>query len=102
MYSNNLEPPTITLPPRGKLTDKQWLVLSFILYFYQKEDRIPSSHEIRDKMGWASQTAAIGHLRALAKKGYLEHRTAENGNRAWYRFPRMKETFLPTHHDNLI
>lgn len=70
------------------LTDKQYDILVFMREFLLEEDRMPSSWEIQRKFGWASQTAAMSHLRALAKKGYIEHRHNLRNNRGWYRLTR--------------
>lgn len=68
------------------LTPKQETVLRYLKTFHADEDRLPSSREIQAHFGFVSQTGAIGHLRALAKHGLIEHR--ERNSRSWWRFAR--------------
>ncbi len=68
------------------LTPKQETVLRYLKTFHADEDRLPSSREIQAHFGFASQTGAVGHLRALAKHGLIEHR--ERNSRSWWRFAR--------------
>lgn len=70
------------------LTHAQHRVLEFLHAFHQDEDRLPSSREIAAHFGWVSNTAAIGHLRALARKGCIEYREDQTNRRAWWRFAR--------------
>ena len=61
------------------LTDIQAEVLSFMYAYYQETKGsaltglLPSSRDIQVRFGWSSQTAAMGHLKALEKKGYLKN-----------------------------
>jgi SOS-response transcriptional repressor LexA len=69
------------------LTQKQKAVYIYMLYFYQIEDRLPSSWEMKRHFGWASQTAAMNYLHLLSKKGYLEYRQCLNRkSKGWWRF----------------
>lgn len=70
------------------LTDRQAAVMVFIQEFYDQEDRLPSTREIQSHFGFASQTGAMGHLRALARKGMIEHRGCARNDRQWWRFVR--------------
>lgn len=53
-------------------TKKQASVLSFMRRFHQRYDRIPTTREITEHFDWASQTAAVHHLKALERKGAIE------------------------------
>jgi SOS-response transcriptional repressor LexA len=68
------------------LTPRQTEVMAYLRAFHADEDRLPSSREIQAHFGFASQTGAVGHLRALAKHGLIEHR--ERNSRGWWRFAR--------------
>jgi len=70
------------------LTDRQAAVMDFIRDFYAQEDRLPSTRDIQTFFGWKSQTGAVSHLRALCRKGYLEHRQGAINERCWWRFAR--------------
>lgn len=50
------------------LTDKQQAVLDFLKAEHRKTGLIPSTREIQAYFGFASQTAAMSHLRALERK----------------------------------
>jgi repressor LexA len=54
-----------------KLTLKQQRVLDFIVQRREERGLSPSSREIQEYFGFRSQTAAMGHLRALERKGVL-------------------------------
>jgi repressor LexA len=54
-----------------KLTVQQQRVLDFIVRRRAERGLSPSSREIQSHFGFRSQTAAMGHLRALEKKGHL-------------------------------
>jgi repressor LexA len=55
-----------------KLTARQQEVLDFLHAYYQKEGLMPSTREIQEHFGFASQTAAMSHLRALERKGAIK------------------------------
>lgn len=58
----------ITLLPH--LTDRQMMVLRAIYTNVQARKRYPTQREIANQFGY-SQSAALGHINALVKKGYL-------------------------------
>ena len=83
---NSMTPPT--------LTPRQAEIYAYLVTFHAEEDRLPSSREIQSDFGFASQTGALCHLRALANHGLIEHRGGDGINsRQWWRFAR-KETEL--------
>jgi repressor LexA len=53
------------------LTEKQQDVLDF-LKLCKKTQIPPSTRDIQAKFGFASQNSAMGHLKALEKKGYIQ------------------------------
>ena len=55
-----------------KLTVRQREVLRFIEEFQLKHGVVPSTREIQAQFGFASQTAAMNHLRALERKGIIQ------------------------------
>ena len=73
------------------MTKVQSEVLAFCCKFYENEDRLPTTREIQHFFQWKSQTAAVIHLRALAKKGQLEYRRSSKNTRGRYRFPRFEK-----------
>lgn len=75
------------------LTPKQETILRHLRAFHAEEDRLPSTREIQATFGFTSQTSAFGYLRALARKGLIEHRGCARNSRGWWRFTR-KETTL--------
>ena len=52
-----------------ELTERQQQVLDFIEEQQARHGLIPSTREIQEHFGFASQTAALNHLRALERKG---------------------------------
>jgi len=54
-----------------KLTARQQEVLDFLLSEHRRTGIMPSTREIQQHFGFASQTAAVSHLRALEKKGAI-------------------------------
>jgi SOS-response transcriptional repressor LexA len=54
------------------LTDTQKDILDYLCRFLCSEQRTPTTRELAEAFGWKSQTAAVSHLDALAKKGYIE------------------------------
>jgi repressor LexA len=54
------------------LTARQQEVFDFLKQFQRETGVIPSTREIQEHFGFASQTAAMSHLRALEKKGAIE------------------------------
>jgi repressor LexA len=53
------------------LTARQSQVLTFIEESLERTGVMPSTREIQDHFGFASQTAAMNHLRALERKGVI-------------------------------
>lgn len=54
------------------LTDRQKALLEYLRKYQREEGIIPSTREIQAHFGFASQTAAMGHLRALERKGVIK------------------------------
>lgn len=54
-----------------KLTDRQQQVLDFLQSEHRRTGIMPSTREIQEHFGFASQTAAVSHLRALERKGVI-------------------------------
>lgn len=63
MSTNNSEP---------NLTDRQRQLLDFLRDYQRQHGMMPSTRDIQRHFGFSSQTAAMGHLRALEKKGAIE------------------------------
>ena len=55
----------------GKLTRSQRQILDFIDRQQRQTGITPSTYEIQEHFGFASQTAAVNHLRALERKGAI-------------------------------
>ncbi len=60
---------SVTLP---KLTARQEEILELIMLAIEESGLPPTRAEIANRLGFASANAAEEHLRALAKKGYIE------------------------------
>lgn len=58
--------------PLPKLTARQEEILGLINLAIEKSGLPPTRAEIANRLGFASANAAEEHLRALAKKGYIE------------------------------
>lgn len=54
-----------------KLTDRQQELLDFLHQSHHEMGIMPSTREIQAHFGFASQTAAMSHLRALERKGAI-------------------------------
>jgi repressor LexA len=54
------------------LTERQQEVLDFVRTFQEAKGVPPSTREIQRHFNFASQTAVMGHLRSLARKGMIE------------------------------
>ena len=54
------------------LTQRQQEVLDYITHTQATSGVVPSTREIQEFFGFASQTAAVNHLRALEKKGIIQ------------------------------
>lgn len=55
------------------LTRRQEEVLEFVREHQREHGHPPTTREVQAHFGFASQTAAVDHLRALARKGVLQH-----------------------------
>ena len=53
------------------LTQRQREVLEFVREWRSRKGKMPSTREIQRHFGFASQTAAVNHLKALERKGFL-------------------------------
>lgn len=53
------------------LTQRQREVLEFVREWRSRKGKMPSTREIQRQFGFASQTAAVNHLKALERKGFL-------------------------------
>ncbi len=60
------------LPNMLSLTARQQEVLEFIEDSQSRRGVIPSTREIQEHFGFASQTAAVNHLKALQRKGIIQ------------------------------
>src|SRR3954470_20473045 len=59
------------------LTDRQQDVLEYISDSQTRTGVVPSTREIQEHFGFASQTAAMNHLRALERKGVITRRAGK-------------------------
>lgn len=59
---------------RKALTKKQAKVLQFLKDYREANSYMPTSREISEAFGFASQTAAMGYLNVLEKKGYIRRK----------------------------
>ncbi len=64
-----------------KLTARQQEVLDYLQSEHRQTGIMPSTREIQTHFGFASQTAAVSHLRALEKKGVIKRREGEDDRR---------------------
>ncbi|MBL9117523.1 MAG: repressor LexA [Verrucomicrobiaceae bacterium] len=55
-----------------KLTERQAELLAYLREYQRDQGVMPSTREIQRHFGFASQTAAMSHLRALEKKGVIQ------------------------------
>lgn len=54
------------------LTKRQQQLVDFLRAAHRETGIMPSTREIQEHFGFASQTAAVSHLRALEKKGVIQ------------------------------
>lgn len=54
------------------LTDRQQEILEYLKSYQRELGLMPSTREIQHHFGFASQTAAVSHLRALERKGAIQ------------------------------
>jgi len=59
------------------LTVKQQAILDFITHQQVSAGYVPSTREIQEHFGFASQTAAVNHLRALERKGAIQRQAGK-------------------------
>jgi len=57
--------------PANSLTRRQRQVFDFVDRQHRQTGLAPSTYEIQEHFGFASQTAAVNHLRALERKGAI-------------------------------
>jgi repressor LexA len=62
-------------------TDRQLEVLEFMRRYQREHSMPPTLREICTEFSWKAHFSAISHLRALAKKGLVQHRP--NVSRGW-------------------
>ena len=55
-----------------KLTDKQSAILTYIKDYIVSNGYSPIAKDIQSQFGYASQNAALEHLNAIEKKGYIK------------------------------
>jgi repressor LexA len=55
-----------------RLTDRQQEIVEYLRLSQRQTGIMPSTREIQHYFGFASQTAAMSHLRALARKGVIQ------------------------------
>ena len=60
-----------TLACEEDLTVTQQKVLDFMKGYFCKFQRMPTYRDISDAFGWSSPQAAMGHVKALVRKGRL-------------------------------
>lgn len=60
-----------------ELTERQQQVLDYISLSQARTGVIPSTREIQEYFGFASQTAAMNHLKALERKGVISRRAGK-------------------------
>lgn len=53
------------------LTERQGQLVDFLRRYQRQQGVMPSTRDIQKHFGFASQTAAMGHLRALERKGVI-------------------------------
>lgn len=58
--------------PRNDLTHRQQEILDYLRKSQRQTGVMPSTREIQHSFGFASQTAAMSHLRALERKGVIQ------------------------------
>src|SRR6478735_2552745 len=60
-----------TLFKWSMLTDRQNQLVDFLRGYQRQQGVMPSTRDIQSHFGFASQTAAMSHLRALERKGVI-------------------------------
>lgn len=59
---------------KESLTRRQQEILAYLKSHQRKHGMMPSTRDIQEAFGFASQTAAMSHLRALEKKGAIQRK----------------------------
>lgn len=59
------------------LTDRQQQLLDYLREMHSTTGIMPSTREIQEHFGFASQTAAVSHLRALERKGIIQRQVGK-------------------------
>ena len=54
------------------LTQRQKEIVEYLKFAQRKTGVMPSTRELQHYFGFASQTAAMSHLRALERKGVIQ------------------------------
>jgi repressor LexA len=62
----------VSIPTRQPLTDKQEKILAFVRECVRDTGMPPTREEIAREFGFAVRASAEEHLRAIARKGYVE------------------------------
>lgn len=98
VYNPSMDINTVNFPeeltPLPKLTPRQSEILDLITKAIDESDLPPTRAEIANQLGFASTNAAEEHLRALAKKGYIELTPGTS------RGIRMPQRFHQSHNSN--
>lgn len=68
----NIQTSMFSNPSDLILTDRQRQMLEFLRSYQREHGVMPSTRDIQKNFGFSSQTAAMGHLRALEKKGAIQ------------------------------
>jgi len=63
---------TLFIPMQASLTERQKEILEYLRRSQRQTGIMPSTREIQHFFGFASQTAAMSHLRALERKGVIQ------------------------------
>lgn len=74
------------------LTEKQEAILDYVRAVQAERGMPPSTRDIQRQFGYASQNAAMNHLRALARKGVIE----QINGRTWGLKAKLVQTQLFT------
>jgi SOS-response transcriptional repressor LexA len=75
-----------------KPSKRQGEVLRYLAEFYARNDQLPPLDTVCAHFGWRSWNAAMDHVRALERKGYLERNDVGK-----YRFTSRARAYLTQH-----
>ena len=59
---------------RNDLTDRQREILGFIVRYISRHEYPPTLREMAEELGCTSSRAALSHLGALERKGYIKRK----------------------------